>query len=195
MNSKMLFALGAAALVGVGGFIFFSSQSQNTPNEQAGMEDTMQQETNIEEDETVMIDESNNMINDDAMTAEEEGMMEDDDAMTPEEEANLESDGTEAYQEYSAAAFNATSDKKRVYFFHASWCPTCRTVDKEITSNSEQIPEDVVVFKTDYDTETDLKNRYGVTYQHTFVYVDENGEEVKTWNGGSVEEIVENTQM
>jgi len=37
--------------------------------------------------------------------------------------------------------------------------------------NSE-IPENVNLLKVDYDNSTDLKEKYGVTMQHTFVLVD-----------------------
>lgn len=58
----------------------------------------------------------------------------------------------------------------------------------------DQIPAGVVVFKTDYDSSTDLKKKYAITYQHTFVLVDPNGNEIKKWNGGGVAEIIKNTQ-
>lgn len=98
------------------------------------------------------------------------------------------------YIEYSAVKFDNNSDKKRVYFFHASWCPTCKIVNKEFSENSAGIPKDVILFKTDYDTENELKKKFGITYQHTFVLVDENGNEVTKWNGGGISELVANTR-
>lgn len=98
------------------------------------------------------------------------------------------------YRDYSKSAFDETFGKKRVYFFHAPWCPTCVPADKEFQANAQQIPEDVVLFKTDYDTSVDLKKEYAITYQHTFVLVDENGNEIKKWNGGGIDELVKNTQ-
>jgi thioredoxin 1 len=53
------------------------------------------------------------------------------------------------------------------------------------------LPADVVVFKTDYDTEKELKKKYGITYQHTFVLVDNEGNSIKKWNGGGVKELIE----
>lgn len=98
------------------------------------------------------------------------------------------------YQTYTAEAFESSKDKKRVLFFHANWCPTCKKAHQEITSESSQIPEDVVIFKTDYDTETQLKKKYTITYQHTFVLVDAQGNEIKKWNGGGIAEVRANTQ-
>ena len=82
------------------------------------------------------------------------------------------------YIEYSPEKFAQASNKKRVYFFHASWCPTCKVANEEFSANPNGIPEDIVLFKTDYDTETELKRKFGITYQHTFVFVDENGKEI-----------------
>ena len=81
--------------------------------------------------------------------------------------------------------------KKRVLFFHASWCPNCKNADKEITASLEAVPDDVVIFKTDYDSENALKKKYGITSQHTFVYVDSEGNAIDKWSGGSTLQILE----
>lgn len=93
------------------------------------------------------------------------------------------------YQDYSEDSFKNAIDKKRVLFFYASWCPTCRSADKEISKNLNQIPDNVIVFKTNYDKEKELKLRYGISYQHTFVQVDSNGKELAKWNGGGAKEL------
>jgi len=98
------------------------------------------------------------------------------------------------YLDYTAQAFAGTRDKKRVYFFHATWCPTCKAVNEEFNNNPDSIPEDVILFKTDYDSEKELKKKYGITYQHTFVYVDADGRELKKWNGGGIAELTANTR-
>lgn len=98
------------------------------------------------------------------------------------------------YMSYSKAAYAAASGKKRVYFFHAKWCPSCIASNAVFNASPDKIPEDVVVFKTDYDTETELKNKYGITYQHTFVQVDASGKEMKKWNGGDLAELKANIQ-
>lgn len=94
------------------------------------------------------------------------------------------------YVEYTADALNQPTRAKRVLFFHASWCPTCKGANEEFEKNASAIPEDVVVYKTDYDANTELKKKYGITYQHTFVLVDEEGNAVKKWNGGGISELV-----
>ncbi len=99
------------------------------------------------------------------------------------------------YFDFSKTTFDKVSDKKRIYFFHAKWCPTCKAANEEFMQNNDKIPTDVVLFKTDYDTEKELKAKYGITYQHTFVYVDSSGSEIKKWNGGGVAELISNTSQ
>ena len=70
--------------------------------------------------------------------------------------------------------------------------PSCRSAEKDIKRNLNVIPEDIVIFKADYDSEKTLKQKYGITYQHTFVYVDAAGEAIAKWNGGGVTEIAAN---
>lgn len=97
-----------------------------------------------------------------------------------------------SYVEFSKQAFEAAKDKKRVYFFHANWCPTCKAANETFTISPNAIPADVVVFKTDYDTQTELKKKYGITYQHTFVQVDPAGNELAKWNGGDLDLLRQN---
>ncbi len=115
------------------------------------------------------------------------------DAMMEDTNTNSVSQNTAGeYTDYTEAAFAAASGTKRVYFFHAKWCPTCQAANTAFNENLSEIPDNVVLFKTDYDTETTLKQRYGITYQHTFVQVDENGNELAKWNGGDIDELQEN---
>jgi len=122
--------------------------------------------------------------------SEEEAMMDEDEGMMNEDQT-MESS---RYQEYSSQKFAQASDKKRVYFFYAAWCPTCRPANEEFMANKDKIPEDVVLFRTNYDTENTLKDKYNITYQHTFVQVDENGNEVAKWNGGGLTELINNVR-
>jgi thioredoxin 1 len=101
---------------------------------------------------------------------------------------------TTAYVEYVAKDFQANTTGKRVLFFAAGWCPTCRGADAEFKAKLKDIPKDVVIYKTDYDTETALKTKYGITHQHTFVYVNAKAEAIKKWSGGAVAEIIANTK-
>lgn len=70
-----------------------------------------------------------------------------------------------------------------VLAFAADWCPSCVAVEKDIMKNLKNIPENVTLIRADYDAESELKKRYGVTGQHTFVQLDQGGDEVKRWRG------------
>jgi thioredoxin 1 len=97
---------------------------------------------------------------------------------------------TKSYMEYNKAAFDKAAGQKRVLFFAATWCPSCRSADKDINANLKSVPKSVVIFKTDYDLQTELKAKYGITHQHTFVYGDKTGKAIKTWSGGGTTEIL-----
>ena len=77
------------------------------------------------------------------------------------------------YLEYSESSFTANSDSTRLLFFHAPWCPQCRSLDKDILEN--KVPEGVIIFKVDYDSNLALRKKYGVTLQTTIVKVDGDG--------------------
>lgn len=66
-----------------------------------------------------------------------------------------------------------------VLFFHATWCPICKRTDEVLTQWYEEEDFPLSVYQVDYDSAEDLKARYGVTYQHTFVLVDGEGNAVK----------------
>lgn len=80
--------------------------------------------------------------------------------------------------------------KKKIYFFHATWCPICKQIDKDISANPAVIPEGVTLIKTDFDSSTSLRQKYGVNTQYTFVQVDEQGNELKQWPAPNIEDAV-----
>lgn len=102
------------------------------------------------------------------------------------------------YAPYTAQLLADSVNDRRVLFFYANWCPTCIPADKSFSEGISQIPEDVTLIRVNYnDTETDqeekdLAKKYGVTYQHTFVQIDSDGNAVKKWNGGKIEELLNN---
>lgn len=104
------------------------------------------------------------------------------------------------YVDYSKTALDSSTSKRRVLYFYATWCPTCKVANTDFQTNTDKIPEDVIVIRTNYndsDTdqeEKDLARKYGITYQHTFVQIDGQGNELTTWNGGQLEELLENVK-
>jgi thiol-disulfide isomerase/thioredoxin len=90
-----------------------------------------------------------------------------------------------SYVAYSPEKIAMADQGKVVIFFHASWCPSCRLLSNNLESDAKAIPEGVTILKADYDKETELKKKYGVTGQHTLVQVDKDGNMIKKWRGGS----------
>ena len=88
---------------------------------------------------------------------------------------------------YSAEAVPA--GEKYAVYFHASWCPSCVSMEKKIHAALGELPAGAVILKADYDTETALKAQYGVTSQHTLVTVNADGSVAGVKKGGSVADI------
>lgn len=92
-----------------------------------------------------------------------------------------------------AAAQALASRRQLVYFFAASWCPSCRETYRNLKADIGGLPEDLTIVMVDYDKSADLKAKYGVVYQHTFILIGPTGEVRKTWSGSrTVAEILRN---
>lgn len=116
-------------------------------------------------------------------------------ADTQQKPTSISSQAGGRYVDYSAKAVAAESFEETILFFHASWCVECRGFDKAI--KADDIPKGVQILKVDYDNATDLRKKYGVTIQSTFVKVDSDGGKESLWSGygkeKSVDAILENT--
>lgn len=105
-----------------------------------------------------------------------------------------------SYAPFTSKVLVSSSETRRVLFFYANWCPTCLPADASFSERESEIPANVTLIRVNYnDTETeqaekDLAQKYGVTYQHTFVQIDSQGAEVAKWNGGQIEELVSKVQ-
>ncbi|MES2971894.1 MAG: thioredoxin family protein [Patescibacteria group bacterium] len=82
---------------------------------------------------------------------------------------------TAKYIDYSDNAI-ASNPGKKVLFFHAKWCPQCRSIESDILAGP--LPESWTIIKVDYDNSQSLRQKYGVTLQTTFVKVDGQGEQL-----------------
>ena len=163
----------------------------------------IKEDTSVEEDTDIMVKEESEIMEKetDVMVKEENEVIikdEEADAMVKDDlmkivEGIMEEDNTEAevtlaawtYQDYSETAVKASTGSN-VLFFHATWCPSCNAADKNI--KAEAIPAGLNIFKVDYDSNVELRKKYGVTAQHTFVLIDENLEKVKlmaAWRNSS----------
>lgn len=156
MNKKVVIGIVIVALIGIAGFAY-ASMSKN---------------------EKAMMDEKDTMMKDAAMApGEDAGMM--DEGMKKGETMIKKG----SYETYASEKIARAETGDVVLFFHASWCPSCRGLNADIEKNLDAIPSGVSILKVDYDKETELKKKYGVTYQHTLVQVDKDGNLVKKWSG------------
>lgn len=94
-------------------------------------------------------------------------------------------DGTAAGRYVSLAEYEkdpaAYADTTVVLFFHAPWCPSCRATESAVRADG--LPAGLTLVKVDFDTAIDLRQRHGVTTQHTFVQVDPDGDRLARWTG------------
>ena len=97
------------------------------------------------------------------------------------------------YDQYQASK-DTYADSKVVLFFNATWCPDCRAINEALTSDPGKIPAGTTVVSVDYDQHADLRQRYGVTMQHTFVQIDTNGEKTRQWVSTSVDALLKELQ-
>lgn len=88
-----------------------------------------------------------------------------------------------SYEVYAPEKLAKAENGDVVLFFRASWCPMCRALDADIRANMKKIPATLTILDVDYDASTELKKKYGVTYQHTMVQVDTDGNLIAKWSG------------
>ena len=182
MRTTLIAILGVLAVTGIAAAVWFSQAPEPSapvvpdkaqempPNDPRMNNDAMEQNGAMMDDGTTKADDA---MMDDAAMKKEETMMKDEGAM-------MQKGSYEAYaQEKLALANNGDI----VLFFRASWCPTCRALDADIRANLSSIPDGLVILDVDYDNSSALKQKYGVTYQHTFVQVDANGNQIAKWTG------------
>lgn len=173
---KAIVVLVGIVVIGGGWWLVRSSSQEALPSEQ----DSISMEK--KEDKTMM---ENN-----TSTSEDAAMKKKDD------ESMMQSSGR--YVEYAGSVLDESKKTRRVLFFYANWCPTCRPADVEFRSRASELPNDVTVIRVNYnDPQTDaeekaLASKYGVTYQHTYVQIDESGNVVARWNGGGLVELKKN---
>lgn len=114
------------------------------------------------------------------------------------DKTDIENVESSRYTVYTNATDLEHLESKRVLFFYASWCPTCRPADADFKANLDKIPSDFTVVRVNYNdpetdqSEKDLAKKYAVTYQHTYVQINSNGKEIRKWNGGGLTELLGN---
>lgn len=190
MNKTLLIII-AIALVSLFVYEYNKDKSEmmvSPAGEEAVMVDEMNKEMNQAE-KTEMKDEMMGEVEinmKDNMVSETESKMEMNEGKS-EMMMKLEGEMSHmgSYEAYSESKLAKAEDGKVVLFFRASWCPSCRTLDTDIKANQAMIPEGVTILDVDYDQSTALKQKYGVTTQHTLVQVDAKGNMLNKWSGSA----------
>lgn len=84
-----------------------------------------------------------------------------------------------SYMVYDAQKVSEDSNTK-LLFFYAPWCPQCRALDEDISKNISY-ESGLSVYKVDYDSNQNLRQKYGITLQTTVVKIDDSGNLVKKY--------------
>lgn len=170
MQQKMVLVIIAIALVVIGAWYWGGDTGS------ADATTTGQNELQSGESTQSGVDEPNEMSDEVEMV----------DKVMADKETSLDEGGETmkgSYEAYAPEKLALASEGDVVLFFKADWCPSCRALDSDITANRDAIPEGVTILDVDYDDEIELKKKYGITTQHTFVQVDAEGNAIKKWTG------------
>lgn len=109
-------------------------------------------------------------------------------AMEAKEDTQMKSAGE--YVNYTQSHYQEVLGKKPIaLFFHASWCPTCLGMEKDIKAHLSSIPAGTEIIQVDYDAEIALKKEYGITSQSLVVIIDSDGKAVETLAAPSFDDI------
>lgn len=182
MNKSALIGTIAAVLIVLGGGLTFASVQNNNKVQHAAIMKKEAASAKMKRDEALKKDEEAAMMAKDkaaTSTSGEAAMIKGTDAMVK-----------GSFSDYSIAKLANAEKGKVVLFFSASWCPTCQEANKNF--NASSTPEGLTLLKVDYDNSNDLKKKYGVTYQHTYVQVDATGKLLKKWSSSTTYDQLEN---
>jgi thioredoxin 1 len=190
-NTYKIIAIVAGIVILAGGLIAYTSaqkaSAQKTKDDESAMMKKKTEESasmKKKEEEATMKKESTDPL---MKKTEIDSSMKKDDTITPPTVTTATAPVTKAnglYIPFNADQAKAAAvDGNSVIFFHAPWCPTCKAAEADIKANLTKLDSKLTIFKTDYDTSTELKKQYGVTSQSTFVKIDKDGKLIKKGNG------------
>lgn len=86
---------------------------------------------------------------------------------------------SDSYTLYSPEKLTKSKAKYTILFFEAEWCTSCKAIKQAIKRDG--IPEDIQIFWVDYDRNLELRKKYNVVTQTTFVLVDKAWNLIKRW--------------
>jgi thiol-disulfide isomerase/thioredoxin len=177
-NKTLYFIIAAVVLVAIVGIGVFAINNK-TKEEVANNSSQSSSSSSISMSSSSVVnssDDLDNFLTGDSVSSIQKKIM---DAQNPSQ--NPKTAGT--YSNYSSDMLKKAETGNVVLFFNASWCPTCQGTVKDIKANMDKIPANLTILSADYDKETELKKKYDVTMQHTFVKVDKNGNLIKKASG------------
>lgn len=194
--ANLTIIIGVVLLLLIGAFVFATQSDSNTApvtntletSEQETVtfeaaEESIEEEINIEETAVVAAEEVTPTV-----PTEEIEIVSTPDPVPEVEEiettpAVTQTTSAGTFTTYDESLLANAEDGSVILFFHASWCPSCRALERDINSDLSAIPDGVTILQIDYDEATALKKKYGVTRQHTLVQVDADGNEIKKLTG------------
>lgn len=106
------------------------------------------------------------------------------------QEENIKQDSTDLtsrYIDYSSdnlAKASENNGRAVIWFAAFAWCPSCQAADRDFKAHFDKVPKDVTILKINYDTAKELKRKYAIVIQDTFVQLDNQGKEITRWNSG-----------
>jgi thiol-disulfide isomerase/thioredoxin len=172
----MQYVLGGLAILFIIGGGWWFTNNQGTDQQLSSTTETEMLEEKMEMEER---------MDGGAMMDSEKMLNEDEEMMDTDTEVQVMNKSTGGYFPYNAEAVSNSAADTIVLSFSATWCPSCRAFDADVTKNLNAVPESVEIFKVDYDTNVALRQKYGVTTQHTFVQIKSDGTQIKKWTGGN----------
>ncbi len=177
-SKNMMVAILVGVLI-IGGVVI-AMRSNDTSTMQDVAEVMVAEE--MAEEAKEMMGEAKDMMgmSDEEMAAQMAGMTEEEKMQMKKDAAMM---GAGVYAVYAPELVGKT--ERTILSFSATWCPSCQSFKKDIMEKRADIPAGVTVLRVDYDTYGDLKKKYGVRSQHTFVEVDKNGAPIKTVVGSA----------
>ncbi len=145
----------------------------------------------------------NSMTGNSSSTTEEDNSSETEEVETDESESDELSSGTTitavasykteepVYEDFSQEKYEELKGSKPVVlFFHAEWCPTCKQIEGDVTTELSNFPKGTKILQADFDTENELKAEYDIVVQSTLVVLDADGNVVEKLAAPSNSEII-----
>jgi len=119
--------------------------------------------------------------------------------ITKKQEDTVKTKTISRYEDYSAKNLSdaiTRTDRIVLFFAALAWCPSCQAADRDFKAHFDKVPKDVTILKINYDTAKELKQKYSIIMQDTFIQVDSQGKEITRWNSGGhgVEALLANAK-